>query len=912
VEFRVLGPLEVVVDGAPVELTARQPRALLVALLLRANEVVAADTLADALWNDSPPASAASVLRVYVSQLRRALGDDRIVTRQPGYLLVVREGELDAARFESLAADARAALEDGGPRLARALFTRALDLWRGDALAGLADEGAAHAAANRLDELRLACLEGRLAADLELGRHAEALPELERLAAAHPLREGVRAQLMLALYRAGRQADALAAYRAGRDALVGELGLEPGGELRALERRILEQDPALDLAASSAPASVLPVPPTPTVGREREVADIVSRLRDGRARLLTLVGPGGIGKTRLAVEAAHALAAELADGAVLVDLAPVGSPELLLPAIGGALGLREEARPWQAVIAERLRGLQLLLVLDNLEHLVDGAAALGELLAASPQLVVLATSRRALRLEAEQIVEVQPLDQASARKLLAERVAAAGVRVGPGAPPLDAVSTRLEGLPLAIELAAPWFRTVRPDELLRLLDSRLHTLGEGARDRPERQRTMRSALDWSFDLLSLDGQRLLGALAACNGGFTSEAALAVGGEGTTLRALAELVDASLVRTGDGRQMLLDVVREYAGELASADESSRERHARYFLAFAEEAESHLTGAEQGAWLALLERDHDNLRAALDWSRRADPALELSLVAALGRFWGVRGYVTEGLERLVHAADRDAPGLEATRAKALRAASALALLRGEYPLARSLVERSLELYELLGDAHGTARCLINLGAILHAQGELDLAASTMDACIAACEALADARLTAVATNNRGDIALSRDELEIARTQFARSLELLRELDDLANVARALYNLGAVALEQGRLNEAGALLAEGLELSHRIADEEDTAWCLIALAAVAVADKRPRTGAELLGFAVALLEKIGATMKLNERRLHDRTQGRLRDALGAAELAEALDAGAALELDDVVVRASLRAVS
>ena len=814
----MLGPLEVAIDGTPVELTARRPRALLAALLLRANEVVAVDALADALWNGQPPASAASVLRVYVSQLRRALGDERIVTKHPGYMLVVDDGELDAVQFESLVTDARAALDDGSARLARTLYGRALDLWRGDALAGLADDGDAHAVAGRLNDLRLVCLEGRLAADLELGRHADVLPELEQLVSAHPLREGLRAQLMLGLYRVGRQADALAAYREARDALVGELGLEPGGELRALERRILEQDPALDLMPATSPGRALPALPTATIGREGELAEITARLRARQPRLLTLLGPGGIGKTRLAVEAARMLEGELVDGAVFVDLAPVTAPDQLLPAIGTALGIREEARPWQAVLAERLRGLELLLVLDNVEHLVDGAAPIGELLAAAPQLLVLATSRRVLRLEAEQIYEVQPLDETAARALLAERISAAGVRVGPGEPPLEAVSARLEGLPLAIELAAPWFRTVRPDELLRLLDSRLHTLGEGARDRPQRQRTMRSALDWSFELLEPSAQRLLGALSVCNGGFTSETALAVGGEQTSLADLAALVDASLVRSGDGRHLLLDVVREYAAELESADDGARERHARHYLAFAEEAGGHLTSADQGQWLTALDHEHDNLRAALDWAATSDRDLELSLAAALGRFWGMRGYVSEGLDRLLHATEHRRAGLEELLANALRAASALALLRGAYPLARELVERSLELHDELGDAQGRARGLINLGAILFAQGELDRAAETMDHCIAACEALGDSRLTAVARNNRGDIALAQGQLDVAGEQFAQSLELLRALDDLANVARALYNLGAVAVEQGRLNDAGALLAEGLELSHR----------------------------------------------------------------------------------------------
>jgi predicted ATPase/DNA-binding SARP family transcriptional activator len=904
VEFRVLGPMEVLTGGRPIELSARRPRTLLAALLLRAGEVVPADALVETVWGGAAPASSASVLRMYVTQVRRALGDGRVVTKPPGYLLVVEEGELDSERFERLFVDGRKALADGNPRLARSLCGSALELWRGDAFADLAGEGFVNHEAARLDELRLSCLESRIDADLQLGRHDGVLAELEQLVALNPLREGVRAQLMLALYRSSRQADALAAYREGRTAMVDELGLEPGAALRELERRILEQDPALESEpASDRRRESLPVPPTRTVGRDRELKEVARRLLDPRTKLVTLAGPGGIGKTRLAIELARRLDAELADGAVVVDLAPISDGAQLLPTIARTFGLREGATPWAELLADRLRDLELLIVLDNVEHLADATAPLGDLVAACPRLTLLATSRRVLRLAAEEVVEVEPLDRPSALELLEERIGAAGARIEPGTDTFDTIGRRLEGLPLAIELAAPWFRALSPDELLERLDSRLQLLAGGARDQPARQRTMRSALDWSYELLEPSAQRLLGRLSIFSGGFTSEAALAVGGEGSTIAHLAALVDASTVRRVDDRYRLLDLIREYAGELPSADDEGRNLHALHFVRLAERAEPELTGAEQGTWLALLETEHDNFRAALDWTAGSgDRVVGLRLAAALGRFWYVRGYLSEGLDRLLQAADRGTDGDPQARAKALRAASAIGLLRGDYGLADELARRALELYRSTGDPAGAARCLSNLGAILHAQKRLDEAAATLDECIVACEELGDERLTAMARNNRGDVALSQGDLDVAAAQFAQSLDLLRSAGDVANVARALYNLGAVALEQERVEDAGALLLEALELSSQIADDEDTAWCLIALAALATDRGRDAEAGRLLGFAAMVLARIGATMKPFEQRLFDRTRERVLASLGEERLAEARAEGEQLALEGI----------
>jgi predicted ATPase/DNA-binding SARP family transcriptional activator len=915
-EFCVLGPLELIVGGTSVGLTARRQRALVAALLLRAGEAVSSEALIEALWGSGPPDSAASLLRLYVSQVRRCLPPGRLVTRRPGYTLVVEAGELDAERFEGLFAEGRRARAEGNPRLAQSLHCRALALWRGAALADLRAESFAREEASRLDELRLQCIEERIAAELELGRHSEVLAELELLVAENRLRDLLRGQLMLALYRAGRQADALACYRSGREALVEELGLEPGTELRELERLILRQDPSLQLAptnGSLAERRRVTAPPTATIGRDRAIAEVRRLLLSGRSRLVTLVGPGGVGKTRLAVESAALVGEELVDGAILVELAALRDPDLLLASIGQALGLREAGgSSWAERLGEHLRSLELLLVLDNLEHLVEGVAPLVQLLAVAPRLRVLATSTTVLRLSAEHVLIVPPLERPAAFELFMRQTIAAGApaaMLASSRETLAQVCDRLDGSPLAIELAAPWLRALSPAELLKLLDSRLAALRNGPRDAPARHRTLRSTIDWSFDLLAAEDQRLFAQLSVFAGGFSLEAVAAVAGSDATIERLESLVAASLVHATDDRYHLLEVVREYAAERLGDDVEPRRRHAEHFASLVVAAEQRLSGSDQAEWLRRLDAEHDNLRAALDWlaTDQNTNGAELRLAAGLGRFWYVRGHIREGLTRLRHAIDGgphdDGPSL----AKALRAASALAVIQGDYSLARELANRSLLTYRKLGDRAGAARSLSNLGAILHAQGELELAAATLDECIRDCLDLHEDRLLALAQNNRGDVALSQRELNTAAAHFERSLAILRTLGDTANVARSLYNLGAVAVEQNRLDDARTLLGESIALSERVGDSEDVAWCLIALAATASRSAQPLYGARMLGFAIALLDRIGATMKPFEQNLYARTRDALHTALGATQLETALAEGARLRLPSAIKLAS-----
>jgi predicted ATPase/DNA-binding SARP family transcriptional activator len=921
IEFRALGSLAVVAEGADVSPTPRRQRALLAALLLAAPQAVSSEELIEALWENDPPRSAASLLRLYVSQVRRCLPAGLLLTRGAGYALLAQPGQLDADRFEELFAQARRARAEGDPRLARSLCMRGLDLWRGPALADLRAESFARDAAARLDELRLQCTEERLAADLELGHHDEVLAELELLVAQNPLRDLLRRQLMLALYRAGRQADALACYRSAREALVEELGLEPSHELRDLEQLILRQDPSLAPASARSAAGArrrVVRPPTATIGRERDIAEVCRLLLATPARLVTLVGPGGVGKTRLAVESAALIGEELFDGAVLVELAALRDPDLLLATIGHALGLRETgASSWPDLLGEHLRSLELLLVLDNLEHLADGCAPLVQLLAVAPRVRVIATSTAVLRLSLEHVLRVPPLDSDAAFELFLRQTAAAGAPASVLADDREAlaeVCDRLAGSPLAIELTAPWLRSISPLELLRLVDSRLATLPNDLRDAPVRHRTMRATIDWSFELLASPEQRLFVQLAVFAGGFELEAAAAVAASDDTIEHLEALVGASLVHAAGGRFQLLEVVREYAAERLGEALEPRARHAEHYGDMADAAEQQLSGSEQGQWLARLDAEHDNLRAALDWLgvQEGGGAAELRLAAALGRFWYVRGHIREGLARLRHAIGRGGDQAEPALAKALRTASALAVIQGDYALAHDLASRSLTAYRELGDRVGAARSLSNLGAILHAQGELDLAAVTLEECIRDCADLSEDRLLALAQNNRGDVALSQGDLDTAAENFERSLAILRTLGDTANVARSLYNLGAVAVEQGRLRDGRALLGESIALAEGVGDSEDVAWCLIGLAAVAAGTDRHFEGAQMLGCATALLELIGANMKPFEERLYERTRGRVKSALGADALADALATGARLGVTAAVALADTLAAA
>ena len=621
-EFRILGPLEVADGERVVDLGGPRERVLLARLLISANLVVSADRLAEDLWPGEPPAHWLPTLRVYISRLRRALGPGAaaVLTEPPGYRLRLAAGQLDADIFERLVAAARRDLAEGRPGAAAAGLRRALGLWRGPALSDVADLPFARADAARLEEARLSAVEDWVEAELGCGNHASVAAELDGLVTSYPLRERLRGQRMRALYRCGRQADALRAYQELRAYLGEELGLEPAAALRELESAILRQDPALDWRAprGGEPGTAAPVPPgtparppgpppavgraagrlpaetTSFIGREADLAAVGKLLTAGR--LVTLTGPGGSGKTRLARQAGAVAAAGYPDGVWLADLAPIGGPELVAPAVAAALAVREEpGRPLADSIAARLGDSDALLIIDNCEHVVGAAAELiAALLAACPALRILATSQTRLGVPGEAIWPVPPLSvpppagrdpaavaEAESVRLLCDRAALArpGFSLTAGnAADIGEICRRLDGIPLAVELAAARLSTLTPAQLAARLGDRFRVLTGGSRTEPARHRTLRAAISWSHDLLGRPEQTCFRRMAVFAGGCTIDAAEAVCADASlpveaVLETVTALVDRSLLTTeercGTMRYGMLESVRQYAREQLTA-------------------------------------------------------------------------------------------------------------------------------------------------------------------------------------------------------------------------------------------------------------------------------------------------------------------------------------------------------
>ncbi|RQX04175.1 BTAD domain-containing putative transcriptional regulator [Micromonospora inaquosa] len=665
--FRILGPTQVVLaDGREVPVGGLRLRALLALLLLDAGRVVSAERLIDGLYGEHPPRGAANALQSQVSRLRQALPaeHDAVEFHPAGYRLAVDPDDVDAYRFERLAEAGRHALVNGDWPRAAAVLREALELWRGPALADAVSAAGAPAQAARLDELRLAAIEDRVEADLALGVHGTLVAELRELVVAHPLRERPRGQLMRALAALGRPAEALAEFEDARHTLAEQLGVDPSAELAATHLAVLRG------ADRPAAEHGLPSQLTTFVGREEELKRVGELL--GERRLVTLTGPGGAGKTRLAIEAAGHV-----DGEVrFVELAGLADgsdvPQAVLSALGlRDAGLRAPAEPGRLTtdrLVEALAERQLLLVLDNCEHvLVDAARLAARLLSACPALRVLATSREPLGLAGEALcplsgLSLPPLgasaldaDNYPAIGLFAQRAVdvAPDFTVDPSNAELVArICRSLDGLPLAIELAAARLRALSVAEVAARLDDRFRLLSTGSRAVSPRHRTLRAVVEWSWDLLD-DAERMVARrLTVFAGGATLEAAGRVCGLPTAefVDALTGLVDKSFVEMTGGRYRMLETVRAFCAErLAEAGEVDRLRraHTAYFLEFAWTASDHLRRAEQLHWLRLLDAERDNLHAALRRATAAGDVFEAAgMVAALSFYWWLRGMRGEG--------------------------------------------------------------------------------------------------------------------------------------------------------------------------------------------------------------------------------------------------------------------------
>ena len=1115
----MLGPLALEGEAGPIALGGPTERAVLALLALDVNRTVTDAALIDGLWGDAPPAAALKTLRAYVSRLRRRLreatgpeGDCRIETRPGGYSLHLAESDVDVHEVKELLALARSAVQEHRFTTASSLFDQAEAAWDGEPLADLREFPFAEAAAVSLGEMRIAALEDRTDVELSLGRHAECVPELEALCTAHPDRERLCGQLMLALYRSGRQSDALRAYQRLRTHLVSELGLEPGPSCREMERRILVHDPALDWAGPrTLPSGVVTFVFTDIVGSTRlfrrlgddyvqllathnrllreafdgsggvevktegdaflvafadataaleacangqralrghdwpadaevhvrmgvhtgpaeavdgdyvaltlhqaarisaaargdqvlvseetaRVADGIAasglsledlgqyQLRDfptperlyqlcapdltsavsrpqalgvlahnlpflrtsfvGRedaltgigelldlAGLVTILGPGGVGKTRLAIEVAFRNVERFRNGVWMVELGSISDPDLLRSTIARTLGISEEpGRPIGDVLIEAIRPQQLLLVMDNCEHVIDEVAStLERLLQACPDLVVLATSREPINIEGEAMWRAAPLsapDRETAAtpealatfdsvKLFADRAALTD--------PLFELSTRncvdvaeivarLDGVPLAIEIAAAALRELELPAVRAGLASRFEALPAGRRTAPARHRTLHGVVQWSFDLLSPLEQLVFSRLSTLGGSWTMDSAVAVCrddrlGAEDIVPAVERLVEASLVvphAALEDRYVMLETIREFATvklhELG--DESIHARHLEWFRRVAENAEDALSGPGRGALMVALEADQENFRQAIQHAMQVGPLEQgLQLGAALAPFWISHGNWAEAgalLTGLIERAEDASPIL----AKALVAAANIVLQQGDYDRGEQLFERALRLAEAADEMSILARGLSGLGYVHFRRSNLEDAERLWRQALDASRQAGDERITtmvlrsmAIVAASRGDQArcgelledaiasartigdeqqlrlllgsaaemnLWRGRYDQARSQYGDALRLAQEIGDQAGRASLLADLGSVQMLQGRYEDAQHSASEAVELAVKLDNGRVHALALGVLGEVAACQGRYPAARDLFDQALAVARRLGA---------------------------------------------------
>jgi predicted ATPase len=646
---------------------------------------------------------------------------------------------------------------------------------------------------------------------------------------------------------------------------------------------------AADTPVLAAPLTNLPDEPTPFIGREREIAAISALLKQPPVRLVTLTGSGGVGKTRLALQVASTLLSDIRDGIFFVSLASLTDPTLVPSAIAQTLGVKEQGgTSLTDTLRDQLQDRQLLLVLDNFEHLLDAAATVAELLDTCRELHILVTSRIPLHLVREHEYPVPPLSvpdlrrlppaeilgQCEAVALFLDRTRAVQPEFAiteDNGPAVAEICARLDGLPLALELAATRIKLFPPRALLRRLESRLQLLTGGARDLPTRQQTLRAEIDWSYSLLSEAEQIIFARLSVFAGGCTLEAAEAVcnpDGVRDVLEGLASLVDQNLVRRegeDEPRFSMLETIREYAVERLLAcgeDELMRRHHAGFFLTLAERAAREVDGPSQTSWLARLEVEHGNLRAALRWALDQGKAeVALRLATALDTFWMVRNHWSEGRRWLEAALKVGTSVPPALRAEALRVAAGLAVQQSDYPAAHRWSEESLTLAEQLGDSSERAAVLLNLGQLAGLEGDFIREQARYEEGLTLCRELGDKEGTCEALFRCGATAWQRGDHPRAEECLQESLALARELGDTHRVGNCLTDLGEVALAQGELERAQTLFEDALALQRQIKDRNCSALSLSGLGAVALERGDSGCARRRLEESLALFEEVGA---------------------------------------------------
>ncbi len=890
--LRALGSLEVEVNGALLPVGGPLVRALLVRLALDAGTTVPAIVLQDALWSDDQPTGAANALQTQVSRLRRQLGAaaSRLESTASGYRLDIDRGEVDVLVFEELAARGREEWAAGRPEAALPCLLAGLDLWRGSPFVDLIDADWVDAAVARLDEIRLSAVEDRFEVQLALGQHVQP-SDVAALAVDFPMRERLQAVAITALTAAGRQADGLARYEKTRRLLADELGVDPGPQLQAAYLAVLRGDAPVRPSPPGLPPvnSNLRSRVSTFVGRSAEVERVQDLVM--RSRLVTLVGPGGAGKTRLAGESAAGLIDDLPQGVWIAELASVTDPDDLPLTVLTALGRRGSglldpvAPPGERDVRTRLLDTlvdsRALILFDNCEHLIAASAELADLiLTRCPGVRILATSREALGISGEELFAVPPLGMPAADASVEEALAFDAVRLfadragslhggfvvdDSNVAAVVEICRRLDGLPLAIELAAARTRSLPVEEIAVRLDDRFRLLTGGSRTAMPRHRTLRAVVEWSWDLLSEDEVLLADRLSVFPGGSTpASAAAVVDGAWTQTRVddvLATLVDKSiltLTNDAETRYRMLETIREYGTErLVDAGQIAeiRRLHARYFRDVAEAAAPHLMTAGQVPWFRLLAHERDNMLAALRFmidSGDADTAIRTA--AAMGMYWMLRGSHSEASDWL--GAVLDVPGDSDPDARVVvEALNAFGSLVGTEGMVQA--ERTIEVLERARDssapiARGLAALALPLvqlmsGDIVSAMQGIDEGLRNEDPWIRAAVRM----LRGLFSENAGDPATLRADLTLALEEFTA-------LGERWGRATTLAGLAGVMVTEGDVDEALAAYEEAHDLLIEIDASDDLAFMRIR-----IAQARLRNG-DTDGARAELLEVMASTEK------------------------------------------------
>ncbi|MEV0220522.1 BTAD domain-containing putative transcriptional regulator [Streptomyces sp. NPDC050704] len=919
VRYRILGTTQALhTDGTPVPVGGARLRALLTVLALRPGRTVSAAVLVDEVWGADPPADTTGALQALVGRLRRALGADAIGSAEGGYRLCAAADDIDLHRFDRLAAEGARALADGDPGKAAVILDDALALWHGPALADLPDRTTE---SSRWETRRLDARRARLTAALALGHAEQSLPDLTALCDVHPLDEPLQLLRLRALRDAGRTAEALAGYESVRQLLADRLGTDPGPELRALHTQLLRgapdpvpahngerRAPEPEFRTHSAPPGNLRARLTSFVGRDTDLETIRGDL--AAARLVTLLGPGGAGKTRLSQEAGESVAPAAPDGVWLAELAPVDDPEAVPEAVLTAVGARETvlrgagAEEMRAVadrhddplvrLTEHCAGRRMLLILDNCEHVVEAAAHLVEtLLERCPGLTVLATSREPLGVPGELLRPVEPLPEPYALRLLADRGAAArpGFRVEDDPAAAAEICRRLDGLPLAIELAAARLRMLTPRQIADRLDNRFRLLTSGSRTVLPRQQTLRAVVDWSWDLLDEDERDVLRRLSVFAGGCDLAAAEAVCGP-AALEALGSLVDKSLVvaapsgePSGEGsgmRYRLLETVAEYAGQRLdeSGERPGAERaHLTYYRELARTTDPRLRGPDQRAAIELLQLEGENMRAALHHAvAERDEQEALCLFLSLAWYWQIRDLRTAtrtwarevmalGPDPFAPPAEPAVPLYEPCTATPppMRPEVLAEARRGVHLLHLACMDLELETWQ-------TPEAEVKLRAITEAYrpglpqvcrnpgylwfyavlltGDMDRLRGVIDASIETCRELGYGWELAVALQMRANILANRADWAGDATRDAdEALEIFTRVEDAWGAAEALSARGEARERKGEYQLAAADYEAAITHAERLGARAQTAVLGARLGSVFIDSGQIERGERLL---------------------------------------------------------------